>query len=180
MSSITFEAKLVKIDSWTLLRLPKEASIKLPSRGIVMVEGTLNGYKFQAPLEPDGKGSHWIEMDKSLQEITKSKLDDTVKVEITPTKDWPEPKIPNDLKKALAATPQALALWQDITPMARWDWIRWINSTKNPATRQKRITVTFSKFKDGKRRPCCFNRSECTVPDVSKSGVLLDPTYTTN
>jgi hypothetical protein len=58
MSTIHFEAKLFKIDSWTFLRLPKSASAKLPSRGMTMVEGTINGSRFQAALEPDGQGSH--------------------------------------------------------------------------------------------------------------------------
>ena len=66
MSKIRFEAKLSKIDSWTILRLPVSASAKLPSRGMVMVEGTLNDYHFQAALEPDGKGSHWFRLDHAM------------------------------------------------------------------------------------------------------------------
>ena len=54
---IRFEAKLFKIGSWTLLKLPKSASAKLPSRGMTMVEGTINDFHFQAALDPDGKGS---------------------------------------------------------------------------------------------------------------------------
>jgi Domain of unknown function (DUF1905) len=58
MSTIRCEATLFTIGSWTLLRLPKCASAHLPSRGMTMVEGATNGSRFQAPLEPDGKGSH--------------------------------------------------------------------------------------------------------------------------
>lgn len=58
MSTISFNAKLFKIGSWTLCRLPKSASAKLPSRGMTMVAGTINGFRFQAALEPDGIGSH--------------------------------------------------------------------------------------------------------------------------
>src|SRR5215212_3541258 len=57
ISTIRFEAKLFKIGSWTLLKLPKSASAKLPSRGMTMVEGTINDFRFQATLDPDGKGS---------------------------------------------------------------------------------------------------------------------------
>lgn len=179
MSIIRFKDKLFKIGSWTLLRLPKSASAMLPSRGMTMVEGTINGFHFQAALEPDGKGSHWFELDKTLREAAKADEGDTVTLAIEPVKEWPEPKVPSDLKNALDATPQAHALWRNITPMARWDWIRWIGSTKNPETRKHRIEVTFSKFKDGKRRPCCFNRTICTIPEVSKNGVLLEPNQTT-
>ncbi len=176
MSTIRFQAKLFKIGSWTLLRLPKSASAKLPSRGMTMVEGTINGFPFQAALEPDGNGSHWFKVDEAMRSGARADAGDTVSLVIEPTKEWPEPNVPADLKTALAAAPQAYTLWMDITPMARWDWIRWIGSTKNPETRKKRIDVTFSKFKKGMRRPCCFNRTMCTDPYISHNGVLLEPT----
>lgn len=175
MSTIRFEAILFRISSWTILRLPKEASAKLPSRGQTMVEGTINGFRFQTALEPDGKGSHWFRVDETMQEAAVANEGDTVIVVIEPTKEWPEPKVPEDLKNALAAAPQEQTLWTDITPMARWDWIRWIGATKNPETRGKRIETAFSKLKAGERRPCCFNRSLCCEPYVSKNGVLLEP-----
>ncbi len=174
MSLIRFEAKLSKIGSWIILKLHKSASTSLPSRGMVMVDGTINGVAFQAPLEPDGQGSHWFKVDKSMLKAAHADTGDTVKVEIEPTKVWPEPEVPEDLKKALQMNKEAYKTWMDITPIARWDWIRWINSTKNPETRKIRIEKTFSKFKDGIRRPCCFNRTMCTVPDVSHNGVLLE------
>lgn len=174
MSTIHFSAPLFKIGSWTILRLPKSASAKLPSRGMVMVNGNLNGFPFQAALEPDGKGSHWLRVDEKMLKGAKADSGDTVTLEVEPIKEWPEPTVPKDLKKALSDSREANATWIDITPMARWDWIRWIGSTKNPETRKKRIEVTFSKFKDGKRRPCCFNRTMCTNPYISNNGVLLE------
>lgn len=72
--------------------------------------------------------------------------------------------------------PKEYDLWKRVTPIARWDWIRWIQSTKNPQTRKKRIDVEFSKLSKGMKRPCCFNRSMCCDPYVSKNGVLLEPT----
>lgn len=178
MSTVSFEAKLSKIGSRTILKLPQSVSIKLPSREMVMVKGTINGFHFQTPLEPDGKGSHWFKIDKNMLEGAKVDAGNTLIVSIEPVKEWPESKVPSDLKNALTANPQAHALWMDITPMARWDWVRWIGSTKNPDTRKRRIEVTFSKFKAGKRRPCCFNRTMCTEPDVANNGVLLEPTQT--
>ena len=179
MSTIRFEASLFKIGSWTLLRLPKGASAKLPSRGMTMVEGTLNGFRFQAPLEPDGKGSHWFRVDKSMRKAIGADSGESVMLAIEPIKEWPEPKVPADLKKALAVVPRAHTLWMEITPMARWDWIRWIGSTKSTETRRRRIEVALSKLKAGDRRPCCFNRTVCTEPYVSNNGVLLEPMQTT-
>lgn len=135
-----------------------------------MVEGTINGVPFLAALEPDGKGSHWFKVDQTLGEAG-----DSVKVAMEPTREWIEPEVPSDFKSALMALKEAYVTWEDITPMARWDWIRWINSTKQPETRKRRIEVACSKLKGGKRRPCCFNRNICTETSVSNNGVLLEP-----
>jgi len=179
MTIIRFEAKLFKIGAWTLLRLPKSASAKLPSRGMTMVGGIINDRHFQAALEPDGKGSHWFKPEKSLFKTLGADAGDTVRLAIEAVKEWPEPKVPADLKGALAVLPQAHTLWMEITPGARWDWIRWIGATKQPETRRRRIDVALSKLKAGDRRPCCFNRTVCTDPYVSNNGVLLEPTQTT-
>ncbi len=173
--TIRFEAKLSQIGSVTILRLPKSASAKLPSRGMTMVEGTIDGFQFQAPLEPDGQGSHWFKVEKNISKAIKADAGDTVKLDVEPVKEWSEPDVPADLKKALAAKPQAKNVWKDITPMARWDWIRWISATKNPDTRKHRIEVMLSKLNAGNRRPCCFDRTTCTDPYVSSNGVLIEP-----
>jgi hypothetical protein len=64
--------------------------------------------------------------------------------------------LPADLLAALTADPQALAAWQDITPLARNEWICWIESAKQPATRSKRIAWGCESLGEGKRRPCCW------------------------
>src|SRR5258708_9428553 len=65
--TIRFDAALYTIDKWTILRLPEKASRKLPSRGQVAVQGTINGHGFQAVLEPDGYFGHWMRIDGKLQ-----------------------------------------------------------------------------------------------------------------
>ncbi|HSX29464.1 MAG TPA: YdeI/OmpD-associated family protein [Candidatus Saccharimonadales bacterium] len=173
MLAIHCKTKLYKINDWTILRLPKDASAQLPSRGQTMVQGTVNGFRFKAPLEPDGNWSHWLKMDKALLDGAHAKAGDTVTLEIEPTKEWPEPEVPADWKAAVMADPKAPALWADITPMARWEWIRWIRATGRAETRERRIKVGISKLTSGERRPCCWNRNMCTEPSVSKNGVLL-------
>src|SRR5947208_14305701 len=64
--------------------------------------------------------------------------------------------VPGDLKKALASDPQALTAWEDITPLARNEWICWIESAKKAETRSLRIEWGCSSLKEGKRRPCCW------------------------
>lgn len=181
MSTIAFETKLYKINDWVILRLPEDASIKLPTRGMTMVSGTLNNVSFRTLLEPDGKygpgvkPSHWFSPNKSLLEKAHAKVGDSVKVTLEPTKEWIEPDIPEDVKKALSTSPKAQGLWKDITPLARWDWIRWIRAVKTEETRQKHIDVMLDKLNKGMRRPCCFNRNLCSVPEVSKNWRLLEP-----
>lgn len=174
MSTIRFEAKLFKIGSWTILVLPKSASMMLPSRGVVMVEGTINDFPFQAVLEPDGKGSHWLRVDDVMLKASKADTGGTLALAIESTKDWIEPDIPDDFMKILAESPQAHALWKGISPINRWDWIRWLRSTKNPQTRKKRIETALAMLQAGKGRRCCFDRSQCTVPDVSHNGALRE------
>jgi uncharacterized protein YdeI (YjbR/CyaY-like superfamily) len=64
--------------------------------------------------------------------------------------------LPGDLRDSLSRDPQALATWRDITPLARNEWICWIESAKKIETRRKRIEWGRSSLRDGKRRPCCW------------------------
>jgi hypothetical protein len=175
-AAIRFDATLSTIGTTTVVRLPETASKDLPSRGQVAVHGTINGVEFQTVLEPDGNSGHWMRVDDMLQHAARVGAGDTAALGIEVTKDWPEPSVPQDLATALATAPQKIQnLWNEITPMARWEWVRWVNATKNPDTRTRRVEVSISKMKSGKRRPCCFNLSACTDPDLSKNGTLLEP-----
>ena len=64
--------------------------------------------------------------------------------------------LPGDLEGALKANSKALATWQDITPLARNEWICWIESAKKPETRLKRVNWGTESLEEGKRRPCCW------------------------
>lgn len=173
---IRFDATVYEVDDSLILRLPEDASQGLPSRGQVAVQGTLNGHDFRTVLEPDGSFGHWMKVDKPLQKAEGLKAGDTVALDLAPVSEWPKPRVPEDLGAALATAPRKIRLlWQEITPMARWEWVRWVNATRNPATRQRRVEVTISKMKSGKRRPCCFNLAACTDPDLSKNGKLIEP-----
>jgi len=75
-----------------------------------------------------------------------------VTLEVAP--EWPEPDVPDDLAAALAEAPAKIrAVWEDITPMARWEWVRWVQATRNPQTRQRRIEVSISKVSRQPTRP---------------------------
>src|SRR6266478_10047787 len=102
-STIRFCAKLFrpkaneKAGSWTLT-LPKNASAKLPSRGRTMVEGTINSFPFRAAFEPNGKGSHWLKVNKTMSDAAVADAGDAVTVEITRAGEEPEIRVPIDLR----------------------------------------------------------------------------------
>ncbi len=165
-SKIRFKVKLLRPaesengDSWTFLVLPKTASAKLPSRSMTAVEGTINGCSFQATLEPDGQKSHWLKVDRKLRQAAGAEAGDVVTLEIAPAAEEPEAEAPEDFRSALAAAaPKARAVWSDITPIARRDWIHWITSPKQAETRARRIKNACEMLAAGKRRACCFDRS---------------------
>ena len=173
-SALHFDATVFSIDGSTVLLLPKNASAKLPSRGQVAVRGVIDGHGFETVLEPDGRSGHWMKVDDSLQGAGIGP-GDVATLDLELASDWPEPDVPEDLAAALAGASQEIhALWEEITPMARWEWVRWVNATNNPDTRGRRVEVTISKMENGKRRPCCFNRASCTDPELARSGKLRD------
>lgn len=169
-STIRFTAELLRSDangkreSW-MVALPKSASAALPSRDSTMVEGMINCIPFRAALEPNTKGTHSLSVNKGMRAAAGLPADGVsdvagastkVTLEITRAADEPELRVPIDLRKALAASPDALDGWHGITPMARRDWIFSITSAKQPKTRARRIAKACDMLCCGKRRLCCF------------------------
>ncbi|QDO87469.1 DUF1905 domain-containing protein [Ornithinimicrobium ciconiae] len=178
--SITFTGRVQQIGDRLIVPLPQDASAALPSRGQVAVNGEVavdgeaDGHAFSTVLEPDGRRGHWIAVDENLRETLSLEEGRTITGALSPTRSWPEPVLPDDLESALDDAPDLSETWTSLTPMARWEWVRWVNATRNPQTRERRVEVSISKLRDGKRRPCCFDLSSCTDPELSKSGKLID------
>lgn len=170
---ISFETEMIKIGTRNIVVLPLTASEKLPSRGLGMGNVIMNGMTFLSPLEPDGKGSHWFEIEEAKMNDLNMMPGHKLTVTIEPASDWPDPEMPQDLMDAILQA-ELMPQWSKVTVKAKWEWLRWIRATSNPDTRKKRILVACSKLSKGNRRPCCFDTSRCTVPEVSRSGVLTD------
>lgn len=172
-SILSFKATPFKIKTWLIVRLPEKISLKLPSRGLVMVKVTLSQTSFIIPLEPDGRGSHWFKIDHSLQKTALLRQSVPLKIDLELVTDWPRPKLPPDFKQLIESSSKASELWQQLTPKAQWEWLRYTRSIANQDMRPRRLELAVSKMESGKRRPCCWNRNLCSQPEVSKSGVLL-------
>lgn len=65
-------------------------------------------------------------------------------------------KVPDDLRKAIISSKVVKTIWEDITPLARNEWICWVTSSKKEETRNIRINKAISKLRGGMRRPCCW------------------------
>lgn len=177
MDSIMLQAPIEQLGERLIIRLSDDVSTQLPSRGQVASDITVDDTTFLAVIEPDGMRGHWLPINAAFLEASNLQPEQAVGQQVTlsinPTKDWPEPSVPTDLQEALDSASDIQDLWSTITPMARWEWVRWVKATKNPATRARRVDVSISKMRSGKRRPCCFDLSSCTDPELSKSGKLI-------
>jgi hypothetical protein len=169
LEQFEFMALAEAIGDVMLIRLPAMVSGALPSRGLQMGDVLLDKKTFNSPLEPDGRGGHFL----VLPEDSGVKAGENVHIALKPVKDWPDPAVPDDL---IAALEQAglIDQWDACTTKARWDWLRWLQNTNNPDTRGKRVQATLDKLKKGMKRPCCFNAAGCTNPKVSKNGKLIE------
>ena len=65
-------------------------------------------------------------------------------------------RLPADLKKGIVSAPKAQAVWEDITPLARNEWICWVETAKHLETRNRRIERVRDELIQGMRRPCCW------------------------
>lgn len=166
-----FMAIIESTNDVNLICIPESIDALLPSRGIVEVTGTIDEKPFNVVLEPDGMGCHFILLNQKLYEAIHGDVGKTVHVELVPIKIQSEVRVPDDLMEALVKSACDI-LWNSLTVQARWEWVRWIRSTAVIETRNKRIDTAISMLRSGKKRPCCFDHSRCTLPEISKSGVL--------
>lgn len=165
--TIRFAGDVVAVGDRRIVRLPAETSAALPSRGQVAVAGRIGGVETVTVVEPDGERGHWLDVRVADGEVV------AIDLAVLPSKRWPEPTVPADLGDALDDSATASARWQAITPMARWEWVRWVGATRNADTRSRRVEVSISKLDAGSSRPCCFDLSSCTDPDLARSGRLV-------
>jgi len=175
--TISGTATVREIGERLILPLPEEASAQLPSRGQVAVTGALGEHELSTVLEPDGRKGHWVSLDEeALAGLRAADLawdGAEVAFQLTTAASWPEPEVPEDLGAALEEAGDLDEQWARITPMARWEWVRWVGATKSEATRAKRVDVSIDKLRKGSSRPCCFDLSSCTDPELAKSGKLI-------
>ncbi len=173
--TIRFTAVPEVIGETTLVRLPPEASARLPTRGQVARGSRSAITRSRQCWSPTAAGATGC-ASMTAWPGGRARPGDPMDITVELAEDWPEPEVPQDLSDALGAAPAKIqGIWEHITPMARWEWVRWVGATRNAETRQRRVEVSIDKLDHGKRRPCCFDLTSCTDPDVSRSGKLGEP-----
>jgi hypothetical protein len=150
--------------SGAMLDVPNAVNKKL--RDMPKVEGTINGHPFRAALEAAPSGGRRLKVNKAMRRGAGAGDGDTVELAILGPE--PDPKGPADLRRAFESSPEAKAVFDELTTMGRQDWVRWIESAKSPETRARRITRTIDQLSEGKRRACCVNVYEYMLDRVEE------------
>ena len=153
---IQFKAKLwtpMEGKGWTFITMPRVASEKLPKRGRIAIEGTINGFAFRTSAFPDGEGSHQFMINGIMRAGAKAAVGDTASFVIQPCSDTVDFEIPDDLTAALKKSAKASAQWEKITPKAKAEWVTWITQSKKEETRTARVGKTIERLIKGDKRP---------------------------
>ncbi len=179
MPILPFKSDVLVYGNHKIIKLPDEISSQLSSRGMNFAEIRFlsNGGQpdvdakpaYALPLEPDGNGSHWFYVPMTLHDTIIA--DTHFEVRLTPLEEWPSPEVPEDFVERLKLS-ALYDFYHDLTPKAQWEWMRWIQMTNNPSTREKRITVSMDKMHKGMKRPCCFDQTRCTDYRICSNGML--------
>lgn len=157
MASLRFTAKVRAAETgqagaWASLEVPAEVSAKLPSRSIVPISGSIQGFEFRTSLMPDGRGGHSMMVNREMREGARVGPGDDVTVVFRVDPTGREPEVPDDLRAAIAASEKARMLWEKITPRAREEWVDHVTEAKKPQTRARRIERVVARLAAGVRR----------------------------
>jgi hypothetical protein len=150
-----FEAKLTSKGpggAWTYLAIPFNVQDAFGSKARVSVKGTINGHPFHNSLRPEGDGTHSMMVGKELQAGAKARAGDTVRVSLEPDTTERTVDVPADLRHALDAKPAAASFFDGMTYSQKKEYVDWIASAKQAATRTSRIEKAVEMLLAGKKR----------------------------
>ncbi len=167
-----FEARVEEKGGLLLLRLPEEVSQTLPSRGMVVGEGDINRRPFTLPLEPDGRGGHWLELNG--EHAGNFQAGSLVSLCLRPAADWPEPPLPEDLGKALERE-GLMDAWTACTVRARWEWIRWVRAAGSPLPGRSAYGQPVTSSERASGVPAASTLPAVPCPGSASPGCLIRP-----
>lgn len=150
---LRFSAVLYEEGKKVLLTIPAIVGKKLYD--MEKVEGMIGGHPFRAPIIINPDGSYSLRVNTAMLNGSKAKVGERVDLAILGPE--PDPIPPVDLQEKFGRSPEAAVVWGELTELGQRDWIRWIEDTKNPDTRSRRISRTVEQLGAGRRRACCVN-----------------------
>lgn len=153
MPGIEFDAKLVARGpkgAWVFLDFPVAVSRKLPSRGRVLIRGSMNGFPFRISAFPTGDGTHQIAVNKALQAGAKVRPGEQVHIVLEPDTETRVVRPPADLKRALATAARARDNFEKLSYSHRKGYVDWIEGAKKPETRERRVREAVKRLSRGK------------------------------
>lgn len=135
-----------------MLKIPFDVEKEWGNRARVSVRGTMNGFAFRTSIFPDGKGGHTMMVNKAMRQGAAARPGDFVRMELQQDNAPRTVTVPADLKRALAKSARARAVFDAFAPSHRKAYIEWIESAKRDETRAARIAKAMEMIAEGKKR----------------------------
>lgn len=142
MATLSFSAVVERLpgdELWTILIMPFDVEQVFGTSGSVRVRGTLNGVPFRRSIHPRGDGRHFMMLNRQMREEAGMEVGEPVQVVLEQDTGERTVEVPPDLAKALDADAAIGEVYARLAHSRRFEFVRWLNQTKNPETRQRRI-----------------------------------------
>jgi hypothetical protein len=154
MDTLTFEAELQKPPDVqvTYIVVPFSVQAVFGTKGQVKVKGTLDGAEYRSSIQPLGDATHSLIVTKTLLNAIGKTPGDRVTVTMAADTEARTVVVPDDLGQALAANPQAQAMFEKFAYSQRKGYVQWIESAKRPETRVDRVRRAVADIAQGIKR----------------------------
>lgn len=149
-----FQARLERpagVGTWSYVRIPFSVQETFGAKGRVPVKGTVNGAPFRSSLMPQGDGSHFLVVNKTLQKAANATQGDVIPVVVERDTAPRILEVPEDLSQALNARSEASECFARMPYSHQKEYVEWISSAKRPETRIRRIEHAVMMISEGKR-----------------------------
>ncbi|WP_158289623.1 YdeI/OmpD-associated family protein [Paenibacillus flagellatus] len=149
-----FEAVLIRPEgtgTWTYVKVPFSVEQAYGTKGQFKVKGTVNGVPLRGSLMPNGDGTHYLVVNRSVREEAGVTAGDVVRVELEADLDERTVDVPGDLLAALDANEAAAAFFVKLSYSHRKEYVEWIVSAKKDETRIRRIGQAIEMMAQGRK-----------------------------
>jgi hypothetical protein len=134
-----FSARLYTSSNWVCVAVPFDVQKTFGVKGRVAIRGTMNGFEFRSSFFPNGDGTHFMLVNKTMQKSTELKAGDFAEIEIDQDTEPRTLEIPDDVSAALKTQPLTKNRFEKYFYSHQKEWLGWISEAKKPETRKRRI-----------------------------------------